>query len=41
MTVSEIVIGIAVFGVVVCSIICIDRLQHKKRIKNVWKGKLK
>jgi len=33
MTVFEIVIGIAVFGVVVCSIIWIDRLLRKSALK--------
>jgi len=41
MTVSEIVTGIVVFGVVVYLIILIDRLLHKKRIKDVWKGRIK
>jgi len=41
MTVFEIVTGIVVFGVVVYFVIWIDRLLHKKRIKDVWKGKIK
>jgi len=41
MTITKIIVGTATTAVLIYLIIWIDRFIHKKRIKDVWKGKFK
>jgi len=41
MTITEIIIGATSTVALIYLIILIDRLMHKKRIRDVWKGKFK